>query len=85
MNVVHRYPTLYPGQLVKRYKRFLCDVKMGDEMIVCYLANPGSMLGMCVAGAPVRLSKSDSKTRKYLYTVEAVKKLAKYGSAAIRI
>ncbi len=36
------------------------------------MANPGSMLGMCVVNSEVRLSESRSESRKYRFTVEAV-------------
>ncbi len=39
----------------------------------CYMANPGSMLGMCSKGCEVRVSTSTSESRKFRYTVEAVK------------
>ena len=75
MNVIHRFPQLIRGKLLKRYKRFLCDVELeSGNVVVCYLANPGSMLGMCVFESPVRLSIHDSNSkRKHPYTVEAIK------------
>ena len=72
--LIHRYPALISGKLLRRYKRFLCDIEVQDGSIVtAYLANPGSMLGMCTRAADVRLSESNAERRKHRYTVEAIK------------
>ena len=74
--VIHIYPPLIAGRLVLRYKRFLCDVLLSEtgELVTCHLANPGSMLGMCVKNCEVRLSQAqDLGKRKHRFTVEAVK------------
>ncbi len=34
MDWLYRYPTLYPGILLKRYKRFFADVQMTSGEIV---------------------------------------------------
>lgn len=75
MSVIHRYSQLIEAKLIKRYKRFLCDVELeSGQVVVSYLANPGSMLGMCVYGAQLRLSThGTSSKRKHQYTVEAIK------------
>jgi DNA-binding sugar fermentation-stimulating protein len=77
-NVVFKFEPLLSGSLVRRINRFVSlveihDIDGGTSEVECYMANPGSMLGMCVKGADVRLSKSPNSTRKFVYTVEAVK------------
>ncbi|MSO54842.1 MAG: DNA/RNA nuclease SfsA [Rhodospirillales bacterium] len=66
-------PPLVPGRLVRRYKRFLSDVRLGSgEVIVAHCPNPGSMLSVNVPEAPVWLWDSASATRKLRYTWELI-------------
>ncbi len=65
---------LLEGKLIKRYKRFLVDVKLIDgSIITAYCPNTGSMLGCDTPGSLVWLSSSDNSARKYQYTLEIVK------------
>ncbi len=68
------FPTpLLRGRLIKRYKRFLCDVELEDgSVITATCANTGSMKGLVNPGATIWLSESDSPTRKYRHTWEMV-------------
>ena len=64
---------LVPGTLVKRYKRFLADVRLDNgEEVTASCPNTGSMMGLIDPGNRVWLSTSDSKTRKYRHTWELV-------------
>jgi sugar fermentation stimulation protein A len=72
---VYRYGDLIPGRLVRRINRFVSEVLLMNEaslVVECYMANPGSMLGMCIKNAEVRVSKSPNQTRKFQYGVEAI-------------
>ena len=64
--------TLVEGRLIRRYKRFLADVQLGDAVITAAVPNTGSMMGCAEAGNRVWLSESDSATRKYRHTWEIV-------------
>ena len=66
------FPTpLLTGKLIKRYKRFLADVKLDTgEFVTAHCANPGSMMGLKEEGAPVWLSTSDNPKRKLKYSWE---------------
>ena len=64
---------LVRGRLIKRYKRFLADVKLDSgKTITASCANTGSMLGLLHDNVPVWLSEHDSPTRKYRHTWEMV-------------
>jgi sugar fermentation stimulation protein A len=64
---------LIPAILIRRYKRFLADVRLDDgpEMTV-HCPNSGSMLSCVGEGWPVRLSESSNPKRKYRHTWELV-------------
>ena len=64
---------LIEGTLVKRYKRFLADVKLENgDIVTAHCANSGSMKGYKEEGLRVWLSKSNNPKRKLAYTWEMV-------------
>jgi len=64
-------PPLITGTLIKRYKRFLADVKLDSgEEITAHVANPGSMKGVSSPSAKVWLSTSDNPKRKLKHSWE---------------
>lgn len=64
---------LISGKLIRRYKRFLADVKLesGQEITV-HCPNSGSMKNCANPGWRVLLSKSANLNRKYPFTWELV-------------
>ncbi len=70
-----RFPSpLLPGRLIRRYQRFLADVRLSDGRVVtAHCPNPGSMLGCLVADGPVLLSETDDPSRRLRYTLELVR------------
>ena len=64
---------LIKGKLIKRYKRFLTDVKLDKEIITAHCPNTGSMLGLLDEGNEVFISKNDDPKRKLKYTLEIIK------------
>lgn len=63
--------SLIPGQLVKRYKRFLADVELADgTLVTAHCPNTGAMTGCAEPDYKVWLSKSDNPKRKLQYTWE---------------
>ncbi len=51
------WPKLIPGTLIKRYKRFLADIKLEDgEIVTAHCPNPGAMKTCCEPGSTVYIS-----------------------------
>jgi sugar fermentation stimulation protein A len=70
---VIRWPRLIPGTLVRRYKRFLADVRLQDgSTVTAHCPNSGSMKACCEPGRPVYLSYHDNPKRKLTYTWELI-------------
>jgi sugar fermentation stimulation protein A len=63
--------TRITGKLIRRYKRFLADVRLENgEVITVHCPNTGSMKNCIEEGADVWLSRSDNPSRKYPFTWE---------------
>jgi len=57
---------LQKATLIKRYKRFLADVKLPDNQeITMHCANTGAMTGCAVSGDTIWYGTSDNAKRKY--------------------
>jgi sugar fermentation stimulation protein A len=65
---------LFPGRLLRRYKRFLADVELADgQVVTAHTLNTGSMQQCAVPGHEILLSVSDNPQRKLKYSWELVR------------
>ena len=64
---------LISGLLIKRYKRFFVDIKIGNKIVTAHCPNTGSMYGLLKKNNKVWISKSDNPNRKLKYTLEIIK------------
>ncbi|MGD8924240.1 MAG: sugar fermentation stimulation protein SfsA, partial [Syntrophobacterales bacterium] len=66
-------PPLVSGILIRRYQRFLADVRLSDgKVVTVHCPNSGSMKGCNLPGREVRLSRAENPKRKTRYTWELI-------------
>ena len=65
--------SLIKGKLIKRYKRFFTDVKLGKEIVTAHCPNTGSMKGLLDEDNEVYLLPNDDPKRKLKYGLEIIK------------
>ena len=65
--------SLLKGKLIKRYKRFFTDVKLGKEIVTAHCPNTGSMKGLLDEGNEVYLLPNNDPKRKLKYSLEIIK------------
>ena len=67
------WPQLIPGVLIKRYNRFLADVRLeNDKIVTAHCPNSGSMKSCKEPGSRVYLSYHNKPSRKLKYTWEMI-------------
>ena len=65
--------SLLKGKLIKRYKRFFTDVKLGKEIVTAHCPNTGSMKGLLDEGNDVYVLPNNDPKRKLKYGLEIIK------------
>ena len=68
------FPELAEGRLIKRYKRFIADVRLSatSDLICAHCPNTGAMTGCQPSGGKIWLSFHDVQHRKLKWTWELV-------------
>ena len=64
---------LIKGKLIKRYKRFFVDIKLGKEVVTAHCPNTGSMKGLLDKGNDVYLLPNNDPKRKLKFGLEIIK------------
>ena len=66
---------LEPATLLRRYKRFLADIRLEDgREVTAHVANPGSMLGLAEPGARVWVEPNDDPKKKLKWSWKLVER-----------
>ncbi len=59
---------LEPARLIRRYKRFLADIRLEDgREVTAHCANPGSMMGLAEEGMKIWVEPNDDPKKKLKY------------------
>ena len=59
---------LIPARLIRRYKRFLADIRLEDgREVTAHCANPGSMMGLADEGMKIWVEPNDDPKKKLKY------------------
>ena len=59
---------LIPATLIRRYKRFLADIRLDDgREVTAHCANPGSMMGLAEAETRIWVEPNDDPKKKLKY------------------
>ena len=74
MKIIHKYNRLYGGILLRRYRRFLVDIRLDDgREITAFTPNSGSMRTCSDPGSPAMLSYDPKPGRVTEFTLEMVR------------
>ncbi len=72
--LLYTYDDLIPGTLIRRYKRFLADVRLADgREVTAFTPNSGSMKTCSDPGSPVMLVHDPKPGRRTAYNLEMVR------------
>ncbi len=64
---------IFSGLFIKRYKRFLADIKLDKDIVTAYCPNTGSLFGLLNQGSEVLVAKVNNPKAKLKYRLEAIR------------
>ena len=78
---------LIPARLLRRYKRFLADVRFDDDgsETTAHVANPGAMLGLAEPGRRIWLSPARNPARKLKWSWELAEADPAFGCGLVGV
>lgn len=68
------YSNITPAKFIKRHNRFVAEVLLGNEAMLCHVKNTGRCRELLQEGVTVYLEKAENPERKYQYSLIAVEK-----------
>ena len=69
-----KYQNVIQGKFISRPNRFIAEIQLGTERVICHVKNTGRLKELLVPGATVWLEISDNPNRKTAYDLIAVQK-----------
>lgn len=69
-----KYKDIVRAKFIKRLNRFVAELELNDEKILCHVKNTGRCKELLVEGVTVYLEKAANPGRKYKYSLISVQK-----------
>ena len=69
-----KYTNITPAKFIKRHNRFVAEVLLGNEAVLCHVKNTGRCRELLQEGVTVYLEKASNPERKYQYSLITVEK-----------
>lgn len=68
------YQNVIKGKFICRPNRFIAEIEIGEERVICHVKNTGRLKELLIEGATVWVEKSNNPNRKTAYDLIAVQK-----------
>lgn len=69
-----KYENIVKARFIKRHNRFVAEVELEGEAILCHVKNTGRCKELLIEGVTVFLQKATNPARKYQYSLISVQK-----------
>ncbi len=68
------YKTVLQGKFIQRPNRFIAEIEIGQERVICHVKNTGRLKELLLPDATVWVEQSENPNRKTAYDLIAVEK-----------